>query len=218
MRKEITFETIGSFLGIVSAAILIGGYIFDLFNEPNLIFLKPEKVLLRNYKFDPNGVGYLRVATPMSYINEDNFGKNSIIAKETVSYDYYDKNILQTWNTFETFQEDEKQQLHSIKSEEIGPFLVNSRSAVTHNTYFAPSVINCSKEPNCKPDANFVKFSDFLEYLENSLKQQNNTSLIFNYEVKVYEGESISSTCNILIDSLQFQRLKQFGWVSLACF
>lgn len=217
MKKEITFETIGSFLGMVSAAILIGGYIFDFFNEPNLIFLKPEQILLRNYKFDPSGVGYLRVATSMSYINEDNFGKNSIVTKESLSFSYYDKNILQTWTTFETFQEDEKQQLHSIKIDESGPFLVNSRSAITHNTYFAPAVINCVKDSNCNPAANFVKFDDFLEYLENSLKQQSNTSLRFTYEIEVQEDEKISNTCNVLIHSIQLQRLKQFGWVSLTC-
>jgi len=79
MKLEIV-ERIGSYLGILSSIILLSAPIFYHFiNEPNPIFLKPDNIVLRNYKFDPNGDGYIRLATPMSYINEDSFGKNAIV-------------------------------------------------------------------------------------------------------------------------------------------
>lgn len=218
MKKE-KVEKIGSYLGIISALILIGTPIFNYFNQPNLNFLKPNGILLKKYQFAPNDEGYLRLASQMSYVNEDNFGKDVIVTKESISFQYYDKTITQEWNTFESFHEDADQNLHSTKTDKFGPFLVDGRSVVSHDTYFAPMLIECGGSTNCNPSTNYIKFDDFVNYVENSLKAQNNRiSLKFNYEVEIYEGEKISQICNASLTSAEVSRLKQYGWASVTCF
>lgn len=219
-KVELMGIVISLLIAISHAAWSVWGYL-----QGAKIDLLPPEIVLINYEKYSNET-YVRFSIVLAYTNTGQIGHSAAIRREAVQYEIGDKTFRQKWQSFVVTDSKErqdttccpKQKLSFEKRDLAAPFVVSSGSAVSHETYFAPSPRRCpNNQADCKQ-----KYKDFIskenfEKLIGSGKKGKSTKIKFIVEGEVVGAEPVTEICEVEIDNSIHEALECNGWASIPC-
>jgi hypothetical protein len=209
----IEIERRTDFIALTAFVLALIGSLFQLYGflkDFDVRLFPPELVTLIIDDIDQSR-HLVRIDARMAYVNLGQPGYNATISREAVHFKINGINYSQVWQTFEQFGNLGYTLVRHYESD-AKPIPVLAGSSVSHETYFMPNPIKCTKSnPDCNKWKNAIYLSDFIK------GTASDTTLTFSFMAEVYGGRPSTAQCIIEIDDDLRQNLVINGWASAPC-
>ena len=189
------------------------------FRGPHVELFPPSQIVIEHEKA-ANDRSYVRFAAIMAYANNTQSGYGAVIKRERLEYIIDGRSFTQQWQKFirsdsKRIQGEEK--LEIIDVDIASPFVVSSKNAISHETYFSPGTENCkSQDEHCDKYRNFLEADEFMDLI--ALENNETENIIrFNLVAEILNEEDEVASCNVIIDENLLYWLNKKGWVAPRC-
>jgi hypothetical protein len=183
------------------------GPVVRLFPTDQIVITATDK-LGRNYSGQDN---LLALIATMAYVNEGDAGHNAVIRREYLEFSMEGRRVQHRWYKFGS-SDAQNGNLTFEKDIEARPFAVNAGSAVSHETLFAASVIDCQPTvKECVPGENFVRWDDFLKAIMTT------NQLLFSTSADVFPSKRVTASCVVRLRDYEIKVIEQKQWLVANC-